>query len=605
MVRLKQLPLVLLLCFLPILSVLGAAFVKNWSNNHLLLLLFITISALIGLSSRNKIPSRLYGLAIVAIASALLFQTTMVSDYLEGWDIHMEYYLAQTTRMNSRLDFGFTSSWPGLNNYNSMLSITILPVIMALVLNCGLLQVLTVVYPMVFSLVPLVLYKIYESQFGQRVAFFSVVFFMSFSVFYVEMPYLARQMVGELFFVLLLFLQLNKDKDSVGRAVMLIVFSAALVFSHYSLSYVYAAYVALLILLSWTLRQARPSSKQFTRSHLALFVVLAFSWYMFVSLSSPLISLATVAVTTVKTAFTEFLNLQTRDPAILYALSPAISIWRGISRIIFFTTVVLTGIGYARIWLSRRSRGPSPGYLSAAYVSVVLILVSVVLPNFAASLNMGRIYHIGLIISAPFCILGGDFAFRRTATSRGVLFWRLSKDKDSHFSCTSAMMTVCLITYFLFQSGFVYEITRDVPSSLSLTIDKSRLARENPGLYDAYTRAEEAFAAIWLSENMRSNCVVHSDWVSKVQVLASYGMLDYRLIVAPMPDSTLRKEAYVYLRSLNVLYGMWSLGYETPYTFDISVLLDATNEIYSNGASQVHYTLAEINSGSFMKSKVH
>jgi len=427
---------------------------------------------------------------------------------------------------------------------------------------------------------------------------------MSFSVFYVEMPYLARQMVGELFFVLLLFLQLNKDKDSAGRAVMLIVFSAALVFSHYSLSYVYAAYVAVLLLLSWTLRQARLGPKQFTRSHLALFVVLTFSWYMFVSLSSPLISLATVAVTTVKAVFTEFLNLQTRDPAILYALSPAISIWHGISRIIFFATVVLTGIGYARIWLSRRSKGPSPGYLSAAYVSAVLILASVVLPNFATSLNMGRIYHIGLMISAPFCILGGDFAFRQTTTSRGVLLRRLSENKDSHFSCTSVVMTVCLITYFLFQSGFVYEIMGDVPSSLSLTIDKSRLARENPGLYDAYTPAEEAFAAVWLSENIRSNCVVHSDWVSKVQVLASYGMLDYRLVVAPWPDSAFRKEAYVYLRSLNVFYGMWSVGYETLYSVDISVLLDVTNEICSNGASRVHYTLAEIKGSSFMKSKV-
>ena len=161
---------------IPVVSILGAILARS-GNISLLLSTFVMISVLFLLMTFGKISSSLFPFAILAIAIALLFQTTLVSSYLNGWDIHFEYYLAKVTETHQYWNYALMPMLVGPNNYNTMLSITILPTVYSTVLNLDLFYVYTIIYPLVFSLVPLALYLIYETRLGSREAFWSVFFF--------------------------------------------------------------------------------------------------------------------------------------------------------------------------------------------------------------------------------------------------------------------------------------------------------------------------------------------------------------------------------------------------------------------------------------------
>ncbi len=111
----------LFLYLLPILSVLGT-YLANFHQNNILLLVLIGLIAMVAaLVAFNRfIPQRLYPLAVAMIALALLWHWSLISQYLTGWDIHVEYYFQNLTLANSLWDQSIPS------NANAVLSITML-----------------------------------------------------------------------------------------------------------------------------------------------------------------------------------------------------------------------------------------------------------------------------------------------------------------------------------------------------------------------------------------------------------------------------------------------------------------------------------------------
>ena len=75
-------------------------------------------------------------------------------------------------------------------------------------------------------------------------------------VFFLEMPSINRQMVAELFVVLLISITLNKDLSGSKKA-LLIMFGIGIVLSHYSLTYIYIAFLVISIIMIYFFRH-RP-----------------------------------------------------------------------------------------------------------------------------------------------------------------------------------------------------------------------------------------------------------------------------------------------------------------------------------------------------------
>jgi uncharacterized membrane protein len=201
-------PSVLFLCLIPFLAIFGMYLVNFHHDNILLIFLIAIIALIVILIVFGKfIPKNLYPLSVFIIAISLLYHSSLISMYLWGWDIHGEYYLCNLVKMSGVWD----STMPG--GYNAMLSIVILAPIYSIISNMDITWVFKIIYPMLFALVPLGLYRVFQKQTDDKIAFLSCFFFVSLFTFYGEMLALARQQIAELFLVLLVLLMIDKNMD--------------------------------------------------------------------------------------------------------------------------------------------------------------------------------------------------------------------------------------------------------------------------------------------------------------------------------------------------------------------------------------------------------
>jgi uncharacterized membrane protein len=154
------------------------------------------------------------------------------------------------------------------------------------------------------------------------------------------------------------------------------------------------------------------------------------------------------------------------------------------------------------------------------------------------------------------------------------------------------MLSIVVIAYFMFNTGFFYEVTGDVPLSHSLSFERMK---ESTGLVkvsfnDFYTFEEEVLGAKWLSEYKSDGAKVFADEQARLNVLTSYGMIHPEDLVGIYNDTAIDILEYVYLKRLNVVDGLITYSTRTRY-FNISQLLpilDKCNEIYSNGGCSIH-----------------
>ena len=161
-------PPALFLRLIPFLSVFGTYLVNFYNSNVLLMFLIIVIALIVGFGALNRfIPIKLYPLVVVIIAISLLYHRTLISAYLTGTDIHVEYYFYEITKLNCYWNPTIA------HTYSSMLSVTILPVIYSCILNMNGVGIFKILYPFIFALVPLGLYHVYKNQTNEKIAFLS------------------------------------------------------------------------------------------------------------------------------------------------------------------------------------------------------------------------------------------------------------------------------------------------------------------------------------------------------------------------------------------------------------------------------------------------
>ncbi|NQE53662.1 hypothetical protein C5S29_08720, partial [ANME-1 cluster archaeon GoMg3.2] len=94
-------PPVLFLCLIPFLAIFGT-YLMNFHHNNILLMLMIVVIAFIALmiGFDKFIPKNLYPLAVFVIAISLLYHRSLISMYLTGWDIQVEYYFHKWVMVN-------------------------------------------------------------------------------------------------------------------------------------------------------------------------------------------------------------------------------------------------------------------------------------------------------------------------------------------------------------------------------------------------------------------------------------------------------------------------------------------------------------------------
>lgn len=558
----------IILALIPLLSVAGTYLVNTTANNSLLLLMIVSIVLLFTAVAFNRKSTNIYPFAILMIAIALLLQTSLISNYIlpYGSDSPNELYLATTTQLAGRWNPVFPIVGDlTLGRFNAMLSITILPTVYSNLLGISLTWVYKLVYPLIFALVPVGLYLLWKPYIGKKFAFFATFLFMADITFFTELTALNRQMIGELFFVLLLLLLLNKKIKQQAKFVSFGVLSVALILSHYALAEIFLFLIFAAWLVSMYLK--RPSLNLQSGMVLFFFVMMC-AWYIYTSGSVVFTSFTTYA-TIIAAQFGGIFTPASRGAEVLsgLGLTQSPSMLNTVSRAFAYLTEFFIAIGAIALFFNKTRFHFEREFAIFSACALAFLAALIIVPGLADAMNMTRFYHILLIFLAPLCIVGMwssvNFVFKH---QRKILF--------------SLLIAVVLVSYFLFQTNFVYEVAKT--ESWSIPLSGYRMSPLILYGEYGYINSNGVYCSQWISNNINyQNSTLFADAGLDTSLIA-YGHVYTGYIDALTNTTVLTPGQFVGLSSLSVDYQQLTWNNTLP------AVLQQTDLIYSNGGSQVY-----------------
>jgi uncharacterized membrane protein len=148
---------------------------------------------------------------------------------------------------------------------------------------------------------------------------------------------------------------------------------------------------------------------------------------------------------------------------------------------------------------------------------------------------------------------------------------------------------IILVPFFLFRTGFVYEIGKVQANSLELSMYRVNSLT----VYGQITNDQDVFGTLWFSQHANTNETIYADAILITHVLAAYGLISSWKNEAILSSTTNiadnNGKAYVFLGQFNVNSGLlidsqgngWS-------TSQISNVLGGQNLVYSNGGCEIY-----------------
>lgn len=590
-------PLSLFIILLPFVCVFGTFLVNYFHINLFLIILIIMIGIVpVIILFKGNVNNSTYPLAIWAMSISLLFFTSLLTNYLVGSDVHDELFFADIVLKNGI--WGWELSRLG----NGVLSTNILAPIYTIFMGLGLNWVFKIVYPLLFSLLPLILYQVYQEQTNAKYAFLSSFFFISNYIFFTTMLGLGKQMVAELFLGMLLCSFLSKNLNSFNSSILMIIFAASLIFSHYGLSYLYIMIFLVSFLILFALNKFKTrilivndnnSMRKLSLTFVMFFVTLSLAWYFYTSSSASFNALVHILDNIYSSISGEILKPESTQGLNLL-LSEQTTLLQNITKYLNLIAQFFISIGIIKLLF--RKTIFSKEYKVFALVNFSILILSIILPYFSSSFGTTRLYHITLIILSPLCIFGGLFVIDiLSAVLKRIK--NISLDKKQSLK----ILAVFLVILFYFNSGVVYELAQSQSKSLSLSQERIKNygnIKQKVQFYSTYINDQDYYGARWTAEH-RENYLIISDFTS-VNYLISYGgmgmasrdqLSSEKLKSVPSAD-----HYYIYLGFLPTKYGVGlSVNPEGGRKTDIinitgnEVIFNSTDRIYDNGGSELFF----------------
>lgn len=581
------------------LSVCGTYFSNVYKDSSLLFLMLLVISTIILLGGYTKFaPDNLIPLALFTIAISLLFHTSLISMYPWGTDVYVEYFLSNLVIQRS--------FWDAANAFtiNGMLSIVILAPIINVICNINLSWLFKIIYPLLFALVPVGLYNIYREQIDNRIAFLSCIFFVTVLSFYTTMLQAARQQLAELYLVLIILAFMSKNIDSVNKSILAIIFGSSLIVSHYGTSYlimfflIFGQFILFLLnnsfeyniiprRLTYFFRRSNISFNHFILktqfsikgSYVLLFVALSITWYMYVSNSYAFNQIVFIGNNIASNIYYDFLNPEMIEGLNIISVQK-ISPLHEINKYLHLTTQLFISIGIFIALIGYKLAKIKKEFLILALPAYIVCLASLAIPY--TSLGIARTYQIVLIFLAPFCIIGFKAIYDRVIKTNLI-------NKVKFFPKNGiGVFSIFLVIFLLFNSGFIYEIAKDEPTSFSL----NSTLKYGGSLYND----QEAICAQWISNINKPETNIFAEHYKK---FIFYLFIDDMSRIKSFNNMTTQipLSSYIYLSLINTNYGEITEMISSPAGFSMvysdlgtSLFYQSTicnsNKIYDNGCAQ-------------------
>jgi len=566
----------------PLLSIVGMRLMNTTDNNVLLMLLFLLIPAYIIFLSfhhRNLSP-RLYPCLIYLISISLVLVLALRSNHIIGSDIHDEYYIFLETLDNAH--------WRllGAGILDSCLSISILPTVYQTFLNMNPEYLFKIVYPILFSFSPLVVYIVARKYVGRFYAFLAAFFFMS-QILFLWSTAGARTVIALLFFALSVMVLFHDEIRGVNKRLLFLIFAISCVVSHYGITYVFL----FIILFTWIGMQIIPRLLPRSRGAVAggnnppkhqlkgnitmvttlLFLAVLFFWYSQVTISPFYVGVVTMNNALIN--LSKLLAIEAKGTTVTAALGGGIHlIPQWIRVVVSWLTVGLIGIGVLYTLATFRRTIAVPGsrhtepdslhskfemeYFIMSLVGCTLVVISVILPLILMSYSMERIFSQLVVILSPFLIIGGTM----------VAKWLRTRPQW--------IILLVLIPFFMCSTGTMYQLL-GAPASMALNSEGTE--------YELwYTHDQDSYAAKWVIRHTEEGAALYAGAWPGPRVLQSQGSIPlYRIkraLVAQERGEVIN--GYIYLRYADVV-----LNRTVTDNPDIFV---GKNKIYTTGDSEVY-----------------
>jgi len=566
---------------LPLLPCVSA--VSAYLGLHdLLLVVFFALgfSAFMAILKRpDNFDDRTITVLIWSITFSLILASTLASDYLRGYDVWSEYFFAAQTLS--------TGLWnPAPSEFASVLSVGVLPAMISNLSALSLVQIFKFVYPLIYSIVTVVLYRVARKILAPAAAFLSVFLVMSYPTFYDEMLGLARQEIAEVLLVLLLFVLLSPTlSKGVSGKVSLVLLMIGVAVSHYSIFYISA------LIFAYSCLTSRAFRKTEGLLLFGLMVVAGLAWYTYITGGLAALKLSNEASSVLTLVTNSFLSSSSRPTELMKALG-ATPISPGplqqLNRWTQIAVQLCLLLGFLVLLLKNKSV-PEQKMFPLMTAGLILVGASIILPGLAATLNLNRIYQIALLFMAPFFIYGTrwfEAEIRRVKLS--------TFDKS-----TLHLAALILFLYFLFVSGWFTVVTAGSPTSLMLDANRMR-SSPNPLIASLYyqdnTVTADVDGATWLHSYAPQGSQVCADIQAESAVLLAYGNFPPQLkggffanYLSPIVYTCDFSSSFAYLSEYNNIYG---LGFTFNGVFpisDISPTLLTMNRIYSSGRTTTYW----------------
>lgn len=552
------------LCLLPFLAVFGTYSLNRFGNNSLQIILLVLISIIPLIVIVKSTSRKVFPLIVFVISLSLLLHTTLISATLWGIDINGELGLVSSILLHSIWDPSSSG------DINGMISITLVAPIYSVMLNMNAEWVLKLIYPLLFSLVPLALYQVYERQTGARVAFLACFFFVSFFAFYTELPAVGRQEIAELFLVLLLLLLLDKNIKSNQRNVLLIVFGLSLIVSHYGTAYLFIIelIVAVLVLGARSLRSHKSQNdRKITLSYLLLYVIAAFAWYVFASGGSIFqhgVQFGQVVISNIGELSTAVVYQPVGEAAKQQAVLLA-----PIELYFHIVTVVLIVVGLFVVAFRQSRFKFDSTYIALSYGGFAVAAAGVLSPYFALGLGSARLLSIALLLLAPFCIVG--------ACAVTNFFTKMAQRARVNFKERTplALIASFFAIYLLLNSALLYEVL-DQPKAGRFALNSIDASGFGLSEYDIHM-------ASWVKDK-RTSDTAYTDVMKGAAFATRIG--DVKTLSSV---TTSKDPSYIVLVSANNIQQKQLLVQTSTFTFNYQDLQQYTalSKVYDSGGGWI------------------
>lgn len=233
-----------------VLAVAGPVRLNNGRGATVAVLALLVTCALIVVltAGRRRHAPAVTATGIFLVAVALLLLTSLRGWDIAGHDLRREYAVFLRTDLAGRWSIADFR-----DPYNACLSITLLPASITRLTGIPAVAVFKVIFPVLFAVAPVALYRAVRNGAPQLVAILSAVYFVAFPTFFTDMPFLARQEIAFLLLGCAVLVLTDAARPLPARRLVATALLTGVVLAHYSTTYVLLA----VLLIGYALGHAR------------------------------------------------------------------------------------------------------------------------------------------------------------------------------------------------------------------------------------------------------------------------------------------------------------------------------------------------------------